>query len=210
MTAKDHIKNWIERISKKGMEREDIVFLMVQARHLVEDSPNRTKYKIIEFYCDWIVHTKLDRPTETRLIIFREITKIISANWNPTSPDIVNDISKVIALDSLKIELILLFQENDLPLELFNIHENWKYITGFLTYFLQNKLLIFPNQRKDTGGKFKTVINEILTYKKPADFWIKNISIRGMNGRPFWCIELGGEKDTTKLIGELFIKKDLP
>ena len=47
MTTQDRIKNWVERVSQQGsyMEREDICFLMVQARHLLEASSKRKKIK---------------------------------------------------------------------------------------------------------------------------------------------------------------------
>ncbi|MCC6323807.1 hypothetical protein IT400_03375 [Candidatus Nomurabacteria bacterium] len=206
MTAKDHIKEWLNIVSEKGgyIEKQDIVFLMVQARHLIENHQHISKYRTIEFYSNWIVHTHLDRPSEISLSIFRDITKTLSANWNPTSPDMVSQISKIIGLSNLRSELTLLFQENELPLELFNIYENWKNITTFLLYFLQNKPLIFP---KNTKNKFNIFIEEIMNLKKPADFWIKNLSIIGINNRPHWCFELGGEKNTTKVVGELFIEK---
>ncbi|MCF7834125.1 MAG: hypothetical protein K9L98_02090 [Candidatus Pacebacteria bacterium] len=207
MTAKDHVKEWLDSISKRGgyIEKQEIIFLMVQARHLIENHPNISKYRTIEFYSNWVVHTQLDRPSEVSLSIFRDITKILSANWNPTDPEMGNQISKVIGLSTLRTELVSLFQENNLNVELFSIYENWKNIAVFLIYFLQNKPLVFP---KTTKNKFKLLIEEIMNLKKPADFWIKNLSIIGIDNRPHWCFELGGEKNTTKIIGELFIEKD--
>src|SRR3989344_1730859 len=206
MTTKDHIKEWFSRVSERGgyIEKQDIIFLMVQARHLIENHPDISKYKTIEFYSDWIVHTKLDRPSDMRLAIFRDITNALSKYWKSDARALHGEISKIIGLNSLRKELASLFQENDLNMELFSNHENWKTIAGALTYFLQNKPLVFPLENK---GKFKTSIKAIMTIEKPADFWIKNLSIIGINDRPHWCFELGGEKNTTKIVGELFIEK---
>jgi len=205
MTARDHIKDWLDVVAQHGhLEKQDIVFLMVQARHLIENHPDISKYRTIEFYSDWIVHTKLDRPSSMRLAVFRDITNALSKHWQADSGSLPGAISKIIGLGNLRNELVSIFQENELNTELFINYENWKTIAGALTYFLQNKLLVFPLENK---GKFKAFVKEIMTLQKPADFWIKNLSIVGINDRPHWCFELGGEKDTTKIVGELFIEK---
>ena len=81
MTTQDRIKNWIDRVSQPDglMEREDMCFLMVQARHLLEESFKIEEYKVVEFYSDWMVHTKLDR-SEVSVSILRDITKVIAKN----------------------------------------------------------------------------------------------------------------------------------
>ncbi|MBU0569172.1 hypothetical protein KKB40_00130 [Patescibacteria group bacterium] len=206
MNAKNHIQDWLNVVSQRGhLEKQDIVFLMVQARHLIENCPNASKYETIGFYSDWIVHTKLDRPSKIRLAIFRNITNTLSKHWKSNSGALPPEISKIISLSNLRAELISIFQQNKLDTELFSNDENWKTIVGALTYFLQNKLLVFPIKNI---GKLQTIIKEIINIKKPADFWVKNLSIIGIDDRPHWCLELGGEKDTTKIIGELLIKKD--
>jgi|SRR3989344_6574582 len=204
--AKSHIQDWLNIVVQRGrLEKQDIVFLMVQARHLIENRSDISKYKAIEFYSDWIVHTKLDRPSEIRLTIFRDITNALSKHWKSDSGALPGEVSKIIGLSNLKDELISIFQKNGLNAELYSNYKNWKTIVGALTYFLQNKPLVFPVENK---GKFKTFIKEIINIEKPANFWIKNLSIIGIDDSPHWCLELGGEKDTTKIIGELFIKKN--
>lgn len=207
MTTNDHIQEWLNRISERGdyIEKQDIVFLMVQARHLIEVCPDISQYRTVEFYSDWIVHSKLDRPSEIRLIIFRDVTNTLSEHWKSDAGALPYKISKIIGFSVLKKELINLFQVNGLNIELFSNHENWKTIVGTLVYFLQNKPIVFPH---DSKGKFLAPTREIIALEKPADFWIKNLSIVGINDRPHWCFELGGEKDTTKIVGELFIEKD--
>jgi hypothetical protein len=118
---------------------------MVQARHLLEESLKRKEYVVLEFYCDWMVHTKLDR-SEVSMSILRDITKVIIKNWNPTSGDTVNQVSEVIGLSKLKTELIKLFDECNLPTAIFTIEENWKNLMGFLTYFLAYKPVSFPQE----------------------------------------------------------------
>lgn len=205
MTTQDRIKKWLERVSKNSyMEREDICFLMVQARHLIENS-KRNKYPTVEFYSDWMVHTKLDR-SEVSLLVLQNITKVISENWSRPDQNIVDEVSKVIGLSNLRSELVILFQENELPVELFSIYKNWEDIVGLLIYFLINKPLIFPEEEKVRSKGLKKIIREILNLEKPANFWIENLTMIAIKDVPHWCLELGGDKRTTKIIGLLTIE----
>lgn len=206
MTAKDHIENWLQRLSEQNgdMDREDICFLMVQARHLIENHPGKAKYRTVEFYSDWIVHTHLDR-SERCLSILRDITKVISENWGKTDKDIIEEVSRVIGLSNLRLELIELFKENSLPVDLFTIFDNWKGVASLLTYFLLDKPLIFPDEAKIRHKGLKKIIQETLDLKKPANFWIESISIIGTDS-PYWCLQLEGDK-RVKLTGLLVIEK---
>jgi hypothetical protein len=44
---------------------------------------------------------------------------------------------------------------------------------------------------------------EMIAFKKPANFWIENLSIISIKDIPHWCVELGGDKQTTKIVGLL-------
>ncbi len=209
MTTQDRIKNWLDRVSQNGdyMEREDICFLMVQARHLLEENSLREEYKVIEFYCDWMVHSKLDR-SEVSVLILRDITKVIAKNWNPTSGYIVNEVSKVIGLFKLRTELIKLFKKYNLPTTIFEIEENWKNLVGSLTYFLANKPVSFPQENPIKKTKLRMIWKEMIAFEKPANFWIENLAIISINDIPHWCVELGGDKRTTRIVGLLTLEKE--
>ena len=207
MTTQGRIKNGIERVSQQGgyMEREDACFIMVQTRHLLEESPKRKDYKVTEFYCDWMVHTKLDR-SEISLSILRDITKVIVKNWNPTASNTVDEVSKVIGLPILRTELIKLFKEYSLPTVFFEIEENWKNLAEFLAYFLANKTISFPKENPIKKTKLRIIWEEMISFKKPANFWIENLTIIGVKDIPHWCVELGGDKKTTKIVGLLTLE----
>ena len=209
MTTQDRIKNWLDRVSQPDgvMEREDMCFLMVQARHLLEESPKREEYKVVEFYSDWMVHTKLDR-SEVSMSILRDITKVIVKNWNPTSGNTVNEVSQVIGMFKLRTELIKLFKEYSLPTAIFEIEENWKNLAGFLAYFLVNKPVSFPQENPIKKTRLRMIWEEMIAFKKPANFWIENLVIISVDDIPRWCVELGGDKRTTRIVGLLTLEKE--
>ncbi len=206
MTTAQHIKDWIDRISKRGMEREDIIFLMVQARHLIEGRHNISDYRTTELYCNWMVHTDL-YTSDGGLIIIKDLTKTLIENWSETKETMTEEMSNVFGLSNLRTELIDLFNEYSISTIIFSKYENWKNLVGFLTYYLRGKPIHFPSKENIQKQRLVDLIEEIENIQKPADFYIKNVSIIG-DKSPFWCIELGGEKDTTKIVGELFIEKD--
>jgi hypothetical protein len=57
MNARYRIDKWFERLREpeEKMKREDVCFLMVQARHLIEASNRRERFRVAEFYADWTV-----------------------------------------------------------------------------------------------------------------------------------------------------------
>lgn len=205
-TSVQNIEDWIDRAIDKGMEREDIVFLMVEIRHLVEGQPDISDYRVTELYCNWMVHTNLFL-SDGGLIIIRELTKTLAENWNKPNIDLVHEMSKTFGLSSLRTELIKLFNKHSIPTVIFSKYENWKNMVGFLTYYLRGKPINLPTEVSVKKQRLKELVGEIERIKKPADFYIKKVSIIGKDS-PFWCIELGGEKSVTRIIGELSIEKD--
>lgn len=206
MTTEDYIKDWIKRASERGMEREDIVFLMVQVRHLIEGKHNISEYRTAELYCNWMVHTNIF-SSDGGLLIIRDLTKVLVENWTNTKETMAKEMSNVLGLSNLRTELIKLFNKHSIPTIIFSNYENWKSVASFLTYYLRGKPIHFSNKKDIEKQRLIDLIEEIENIKKPADFYIKNISIIGKDG-PFWCIELGGEKNTTRIMGELIIEKD--
>jgi hypothetical protein len=190
------------------MEKEDVVFLMVQVRHLIEGKHNISDYRVTELYCNWMVHTALF-SSDGGLLIIKELTNTLVKNWDIGNENLVQDMSNIFGLSNLRTELTKLFKEHSIPTILFDDYENWKNLVGFLIYYLRGKPIYFPSKENIQKQRLIDLIEEIESIEKPADFYIKNVSIIG-DKSPFWCIELGGEKDTTKIVGELFIEKDEP
>jgi hypothetical protein len=206
VTTAQNIKDWIDRAVESGIEREDVVFLMVEIRHLMEGQSDISDYRVTELYCDWMVHTNL-YTSDGGLIIIKELTRTLVKNWSERNENLVHEMSQIFGLSSLRTELIKLFDKYSIPTVIFSENENWKNVVGFLTYYLRGKPINLPSQGSVKKQRLKKLIGEIERIKKPVDFYIKKVSIVGKDS-PFWCIELGGEKNTTKIVGELSIEKD--
>ena len=180
------------------MEREDACFLMVQARHLVEESQNSEQYRVIKFYADWVVHPELTR-SRVCLETLKDITRVIVDNWNPTGPDMTTQVSQVIGIPTLRRELTALFRENKLPLQTFEYFENWKGFVGFFIWLLIDKPIGFPEVARGWAQEIK---DEMIAMPKPVDVWVESLTITGIKSHPHWVLQLAGEKQL-RMVGLL-------
>ena len=130
MITVQYIKDWLDRASERGMEREDIVFLMVQVRHLIEGQHDISDYRVTELYCNWMVHTNL-YTSDGGLIILRDLTNTLVENWSKTKETMTEEMSSVFGLSNLRTELIKLFAEHSIPTTIFSEYENWKNLVSF-------------------------------------------------------------------------------
>ncbi|GEM_PF-2206926 len=63
------LKVFLENKSKLT-QRNEVVYLLVRIRKILDlDGSNR--YKTLRFYCNWVLHTKLDKLTTTKLTAFQ-------------------------------------------------------------------------------------------------------------------------------------------
>lgn len=195
MTTVERIQEYFHKLSERRavMEREDACFLMVQARHLVEESDNPEEYRSVRFYGDWVVHPELIR-SKVCLETLKDITRALADNWNPTSPDVTTQVSRIIGIPTLRKELMTLFQKNKLPLQLFEYFKNWQGFIGFLTWLLMNKPIGFA---KDLPKWALDIRDEMIAMQKPANYWVERLMIVNIQDRPHWLLKLNGEKQLT-------------
>jgi hypothetical protein len=165
MNARYRIEHWFERLAQPGgqMKREDVCFLMVQARHLIEASGTPERYPVVNFYADWSVHTALDR-SPVCFEALRDITRAIAENMAPTSPDLTSQISRIIGFPKLRRELMALFLANNLSVVVFEFYENWKGFVMFLRWHLAGQPIGFPV--KPTGAA-RRIREEMLALQRP-------------------------------------------
>lgn len=141
------------------MEKEDVVFLMVQVRHLIEGKHNISDYRVTELYCNWMVHTALF-SSDGDLLIIKELTNALVRGWTK-SEKLVQETSNVFGLSNLRTELTKLFYEHSIPTILFDDYENWKNLAGFLIYYLRGKPIHLPSKENIKKQRLLDLIEEI-------------------------------------------------
>jgi hypothetical protein len=205
MNARYRIKEWFHRLEQSNgrMNREDICFLMVQTRHLIETTDAPERYYVASFYADWIVHSTLDRSIVC-FEVLRDITRVLAENFNPTRTDITREISRIIGFPRLRSELIDLFRDNGLSIIVFDYYENWRDFVAFLLWFLNGQLIGFP---KNPKGQAKKIRDEMLTFQRPHNISVEALSIVNHEGIYYWQLRVSGNKEFT-MLGQVEIAED--
>ncbi len=204
MNAQYRIQQWFEGLeSGRQMSREDVCFLMVQSRHLIDTAENPLDYRVVAFYADWTVHTAIDR-SPVCFEVLRDITFAVAANMNPTRPDFTREISRLIGFPRLRAELKQLFGAYHLPTIIFDYRDNWRGFVQFLLWFVAGQPIMFPDTSK---GKAKEIQDEILATYRPHNVYVSALAIVENNGVYNWMLQLRGDKDL-RMIGQVEVAEE--
>jgi hypothetical protein len=202
MYARYRIEEWFRRLQLSGekMNREDVCFVMVQARHLIETADHPENYRVAAFYADWTVHSALDR-SPVCFEVLRDITRLLAENFNPTRPDFTREVSRIVGFPQLRSELADLFRNTGLPTIIFDYQENWRDFLGFLTWFLAGQPIAFP--AKPTG-RAKQIRDEMLALERPNNVSVEELALVDHEGVVHWQLQVSGDKKLT-VIGQMEI-----
>jgi len=192
INAKYRIERWLGRVaeSEGTIQREDVCFLMVQIRHLIETSKANENYRVAAFYADWTVHTALDRSIVC-FEVLRDVTRAISENFSTTKPNFTNEVSSLIGFPQLRTELIALFHENGLPTTIFEKAENWNIFFNYLLWHVAGQPIAFP---ATPTGRAKAIRDEMLANSRPHNVTVEKLAIVDFQGSPHWCLEISGDR----------------
>jgi hypothetical protein len=205
MNARYRIEEWFHSIEEANgrMAREDICFLMVQIRHLIEAASTPDAYRVAAFYADWTVHSALDR-SPVCFDVLRDITRALAENFNPTRTDITREISRIIGFPQLRSELMKLFRDNGLPTIIFEYHANWSSFVTFLLWFLSGQPIGFP---QNSTGKARKIRDEILALQRPNNILVEALAIVHHEGVYHWLLFVSGDKKV-RMMGRVEIAED--
>lgn len=198
--ARHRISQWFDQLAQTDqcMKRQDVCFLMVQTRHLIEAAGKPSDSRIVAFYADWVVHTSLDRSTvcfET----LKNLTSELAKNFKPTSPTLTSQISSVIGFPRLRAELTQLFACSGLPTVVFDSFTNWQGFLSFLLWLISGQPVQFP---KDAKGSAKKLRDEILATNRPHDILVESIAVEYFDDAYHWKLRVSGQKGIT-IIGRI-------
>ena len=101
---------------KKGITTEvQVVYLLVGIRKLIERDGQKAEYSTLNFYCDWVVHSKLDRSGAEKIL--REFDKAhpLSKGGMDLPPELQNKIRDIYGMGSFEKELQRFLESYGLP-----------------------------------------------------------------------------------------------
>jgi len=135
-------------IEQAGAFHEDTVLaLFALIRQHLEANGLKQKYWITNFYCNWCLHTSLDRSPAREFL--QEISEVVADEKETLLNDRINEI---ISIPRLRKELVEIVTSVGVSSSLFSKYTGWQ---AFLRVFLKS-LLVKPIQRMDqlVIGKF--------------------------------------------------------
>lgn len=130
-------------------EENHVVYLMVEIRKILDhnrEEIEKEKYKLLRFYCDWIVHTKKDKISKQIKEMMEDIyEEIINRESLIGNRSYEFKITKFYYFNELKEEIDFFFKENKLNLSLLK-NKNWVEFIKTLVKVLSDQPIINPTE----------------------------------------------------------------
>jgi hypothetical protein len=89
------------------LTKSDVHRLFTLARKLIErlQKKDRVRYALLNFYCDWTLHSKIDRSTGGSLVLARIHDVIFSHLKTTDTSSIASDLTAALSFDAVRAEL---------------------------------------------------------------------------------------------------------
>ena len=101
---------------KKGITTEvQVVYLLVGIRKLLERDGQKSEYSTLNFYCDWVVHSKLDRSGAENILRDFDKAHPLRKDGMDLPPELHNKIRDIYGMRSFEKELQSFLKSYDLP-----------------------------------------------------------------------------------------------
>ena len=116
----------LELAKRDALTEPRVVYVLVQARKLLE-MMNDSDFETLKFYCDWVLHVKLDRKGASNVIkLFESIQKAADeGNVELYESRSMWLFGQVLSADTFRNQLIDVFSRNEIPAEVFNDNATW-------------------------------------------------------------------------------------
>lgn len=128
-----------------------VVYILVEIRKILENEDNNM-YPLLRFYCNWVLHPKIDRLSAVRDILNKIAEEHKKGEHGKTDLDFINFIH-------LNEELKRFFLEKNISTNLLNDREKWR-------KFKINLINILKDCPLEVSSDFKPILVEKLVLKK--------------------------------------------
>jgi hypothetical protein len=182
---RDHVQGLVCRPSRPA----DMIEVMRLTRLLLEQEKATHTYPHISLYCDWLLHTEINRHALALSILERMGQAI--AKYDEEGD--VAAVSQALNLAQLRQEMIVLFSAYKIPNDLMDSFDNWKAFSGALLKDLCDRPINLPKKR----GRNKRVVEQTVVRMKAEsarmrhNMWPKAffVSADAEKGELNWSLE---------------------
>lgn len=106
-------------IASSPIEEARIHHLFALSRKLIERVPNKTQYALLRFYCDWTVHSEIDRSKEGELLLSRIHNIILKHLKISDNSSLVSELTEALSFETLREQINALVLYSGGPNDLF-------------------------------------------------------------------------------------------
>lgn len=188
----------------------DVQHLFSLLRKLIEQLPKnqRQAFSILRFYCDWTVHSKIDRSAEGALVLEKLHAAIITNMHTQNNEKILADLSTALSLDTAMYQINSLIRtSNSSAISPVMNREKWKIIVLRLLEIISNCPLRIDSSRRGFAAviaritanpiKGNSVIEEVAIIKV-----LKSVFGQTPANETIFCLRLTSS-DTTQIVAPL-------
>lgn len=141
---KKQLINKIKKTLNGSIEEEcQVVYLMVEIRKLL-DRDNNSKYPLLRFYCNWVVHIDKDRITPEMKNIMEEIYQGIILKMKNPKTSMKTKVIDFLYMEDLKLDMKSFFREYELSIQLIIDKKQWLSFVILLTNILIDQPINYP------------------------------------------------------------------
>lgn len=127
-------------------EECQVVYILSRIRKILEIKNQKEKYKLLNLYCNWSLHSKLDRRSATVFLadLFEQDIDC-EKDGKENATRLISKHSKLFKLSSLKQEVGSFIEDNNLSLDW--IGKNWTSFIKILLEIIKDCPIIFHSDK---------------------------------------------------------------
>ena len=105
----------LEKLKEPPRAEADVVYVFVEIRKLLEreGKGKEAEFATLKFFCDWVMHVKLDRSGARKILSLLDAELSASPDPAPIEPD--SELYQFVSLDRLREEMTRFYRDKELP-----------------------------------------------------------------------------------------------
>ena len=135
----------IDLIRSRPSAPSELVDTLRLTRLAIEKGDAKQRFPTLAMYCDWAVHSELDRNATAWELLKRLTATMHAVASNPDMNVVINEIGKGLSLATLRKDFVALFTEKQINTDLFTVPANWVMFQECLLNDLEGRPIGFPD-----------------------------------------------------------------
>lgn len=197
-------------ITKDSLSESDVVYTLSLIRKIIEKHEEKQKFSLLNFYCDWVLHSSITR-SPSGLEMLRKIQETIIVDGSIDPLLLSGKITSILSFYTLRKELEAFLEEFNLPLDIIKKIEMWAKFIFSIVEIVREYPLSFLDYKK--YKEIEKIYNDMKEKPIKPDMWIEELSLTKVNFSsilkkrllddkevPCWKLKMS---ETTTMIGPL-------